>query len=119
MKPFNALLAALLVFPLSNVHAAYQTFPVKTRELIIENGARRFQLTRPPYGFRVEVLSDAEGPMNETLRRGRPFVMARSQERYAVRLYNPLPVRVAVNLTSDGLNSIPRNPTCLSHLPQS
>jgi len=111
MKTLNAILALLLAVP---VHAAYQTMPVKTRQIIFENGVRRCEVTRPSYDFRVEIMSDDEGLKGETYRGSRPFVTARPEERYAVRLYNPLPVRVAVNLTVDGLNSLTGKPSGIS-----
>jgi len=111
MKTMNVVLALLLVVPFRLVQAAYQTMPVKTRQIIIENGVRRCEVSRPAFGFRVEILSDDEGLKEETYRHGRPFVAARPEERYAVRLYNPLPVRVAVNLTVDGLNSLSGKPS--------
>jgi hypothetical protein len=111
MKTLNAFLAVLLVVPLQSVQAAYQSMAVKTRQVIYENGVRRCEVTRPSYGFRVEIVSDDDGLKAESLRGGRPFVSARPDERYAVRLYNPLPVRVAANLTVDGLNSITGKPS--------
>jgi hypothetical protein len=47
----------------------------------------------------------------EASKNGRPYVTAQKGENYSVRLYNPLPVRVAVNLTVDGLNSITGKPS--------
>jgi len=114
MKTLNAVLAMLLALPLQTLEAAYQIMPVKTRQVIIEDGVRRCEVLRPSYNFRVEVLSDEEGLKSETFRRGRPFVAARPDERYSVRLYNPLPVRVAVNLTIDGLNSVTGKPSGIS-----
>jgi len=58
----------------------------------------------------MEILSDNEGVKSESYRDGRPFITAVKGENYSVRLYNPLPVRVAVNLTVDGLNSISGQP---------
>jgi hypothetical protein len=114
MKMIRACLAVMLALPLQSVHAAYQTMPVKTRQVIIENGVRRCEVSRSAYGFRVEILSDDEGLKEETYRHGRPFITARPEERYAVRLYNPLPVRVAANLTVDGLNSLTGKPSGIS-----
>jgi hypothetical protein len=55
--------------------------------------------------FRVEVL--AGGAARETYpARGRAYVEAVEGEEYALRLSNPLPVRVAVALSVDGLNTI-------------
>jgi hypothetical protein len=62
---------------------------------------------RPIYqtGFGVEVL--AGGYAREKYpARGRVYVEAIEGEEYALRLSNPLPVRVAVALSVDGLNTI-------------
>ncbi|MFC1852930.1 hypothetical protein ACFL27_22250 [candidate division CSSED10-310 bacterium] len=62
------------------------------------------------YTFRVEVISDDAGRKPHHFRDGKPFIYARPGERYRVRIHNPLPVRVAANLTIDGLNSITGSP---------
>ncbi len=111
MKSLSRCLAVILALPLQSLQAAYQSMPVKTRQVIYENGVRRCEVSRPSYSFRAEIVSDQEGLKPESFRHGRPFVSATSGERYAVRLYNPLPVRVAVNLTVDGLNSITGKPS--------
>ena len=38
------------------------------------------------------------------------IVLAEPEERYSIRLHNPLPVRVGVNLTLDGLSTITGKP---------
>lgn len=56
-------------------------------------------------GFEVEVLVD--GRASEELRaRGRLYIEAREGEEYELLIRNPLPVRVAVALSVDGLNTI-------------
>jgi hypothetical protein len=62
---------------------------------------------RPPiYGpFRVDVLV-AGRPLEVLHARGRRYVEALEGEEYELRVYNPLPVRVAVALSVDGLNTI-------------
>ncbi|HEV2801293.1 MAG TPA: hypothetical protein VGW12_12390 [Pyrinomonadaceae bacterium] len=55
--------------------------------------------------FGVEVLA-AGGALEKYPARGRVYVEAFAGEEYAVRLSNPLPVRVAVALSVDGLNTI-------------
>ena len=55
--------------------------------------------------FGVEVLSGG-GPRDTYPARGRIYVEAIEGEEYALRLSNPLPVRVAVALSVDGLNTI-------------
>jgi hypothetical protein len=96
-------LAALVA---SNAQAANQSFNVPYRMAIIEDGQLMHQNLHRAYGFRVEILNDDEGVKPESFKNGRPSITASKGERYSVRLYNPLPVRVAVNLTVDGLNSI-------------
>ncbi len=55
--------------------------------------------------FGVEIVS-AGGALEKYPARGRVYVEAVAGEEYAVRLSNPLPVRVAVALSVDGLNTI-------------
>lgn len=58
------------------------------------------------YGpFEVEVLVGGT-PLEKYPARGRFYVEALKGEEYAIRVRNPLPVRVAVALSVDGLNSI-------------
>jgi hypothetical protein len=57
------------------------------------------------------VISDYEEYRREQIvEHGYPFIVAKPRERYSVRIYNPMPVRVAVNLSIDGLNSITGRP---------
>ena len=62
---------------------------------------------RPIYArpFTVEVLVNGY-PLDQYPARGRVYVEAIAGEEYALRIYNPLPDRVAVALAVDGLNSI-------------
>jgi hypothetical protein len=55
--------------------------------------------------FEVEVLVNGS-PLEEYQARGRVYVEALSGAEYALRIHNPLPVRVAVALSVDGLNTI-------------
>ena len=55
--------------------------------------------------FQVEVLVDGR-PLDEYYTRGKSYVEAREGAEYDVRIRNPLPYRVAVALSVDGLNSI-------------
>ena len=55
--------------------------------------------------FEVEVLVNGV-PLEKYPGRGRLYVEAQRGEEYSVRVRNPLPVRVAVALSVDGLNSI-------------
>src|SRR5581483_6788297 len=62
------------------------------------------------YGFQLEVIGDDGATKPESEVNGERTITARPGERYAVRIYNPLPVRAAVNLTVDGLNSVDGKP---------
>jgi len=97
-----------------NAQAAVKDFDVKYSQAVREDDRYFHENHRQPYGFRMEVVSDSDGIKPEGSRHGRPFVTAEKGERYSVRLYNPLPVRVAVNLTVDGLNSISGKPSGIS-----
>jgi len=114
MKIQGFLLAGLAAWTAFPAQAANKDYTVKYRQAIYEDGRLLHEKRRQPYGFRVEVISDQEGVKREGVRFGSPFVTAKKGERYSVRLYNPLPVRVAVNLTVDGLNSISGKPCGIS-----
>ena len=101
----------LLALLASNAQAAVKSQDVKYQMAIVEDGELVHEARRQHFGFRVEVVDDSEGVKPETVKNGRPFVTASKGERYSVRLYNPLPVRVGVNLTVDGLNSISGQPS--------
>lgn len=55
--------------------------------------------------FEVQLLIDGR-PLEEYYARGRKYVEAREGAEYEVRVRNPLPYRVAVALSVDGLNTI-------------
>jgi hypothetical protein len=111
MKSLKAALAVLLLSPAAPTFAAVQTFPVNHRVVFVdERGSRTEPQTRPSL-FRLEVLGDNDGYKGETLKNGRPFINAKNGESYSLRVYNPLPVTVAVNLTVDGLNTISGKPS--------
>jgi hypothetical protein len=59
----------------------------------------------PDGGFGIEVLVDGR-PLEEYDARGRRYVEAFEGAEYELRISNPLPVRVAVALSVDGLNTI-------------
>jgi hypothetical protein len=56
-------------------------------------------------GFDVQLLVDGR-PLEEYFARGKKYVEAREGAEYEVRVRNPLPYRVAVALSVDGLNTI-------------
>ncbi|HVZ79192.1 MAG TPA: hypothetical protein VHE12_00170 [bacterium] len=106
--------AGVVLLTALQAQAAVKNFRVKYLQSIWEDGNLTRNTQHSPFGFRVEIVSDDEGVKSESSRDGRPFVAAEKGERYSVRLYNPLPVRVAVNLTVDGLNSISGKPSGVS-----
>jgi hypothetical protein len=70
---------------------------------------------RPAYGpFGVEVLVGGR-PLDTLHARGRRYVEALEGEEYVLRVRNPLPVRVAVALSVDGLNTIDARRTSSWH----
>jgi len=111
MRFSKRLLVGLLALSASNAQAAQQSFNVQYRLAVMQDGQLTHQNQHQPYGFRIEILNDDEGVKPESFKNGRPSITASKGERYSVRLYNPLPVRVAVNLTVDGLNSITGKPS--------
>lgn len=69
-------------------------------------GAQDGRVVQPRYGgFGLEVLVGGR-PLEVLYGRGRSYVEAREGEEYDLLLRNPLPVRVAVALSVDGLNTI-------------
>jgi hypothetical protein len=74
----------------------------------------RTELKTQFFGFQVTVIGDETGIKSERQEEGRPLVTGKKGERYTLRVYNPLPVQVAVNLTVDGLNTISGAPVGLS-----
>ena len=111
MKLKDPMFAGLFALAAVQAQAAVQNYDLKYRLAIDQDGRMIHETQRRPCGFRVEILSDSEGVKAESSKNGRPFVTASKDERYSVRLFNPLPVRVAVNLTVDGLNSITGKPS--------
>ena len=68
--------------------------------------AQERRVVRPQYGsFGVEVLVGGS-PLDVMYGRGRRYVEAREGAEYELLVRNPLPVRVAVALSVDGLNTI-------------
>jgi hypothetical protein len=111
---FPILMGICLLFAVSNAHAAVKNQAVQYRLAILGDDGLIHQGRQQPFGFRVELVDDESGVLPEASQNGPPLVTATKGERYSVRLYNPLPVRVAVNLTVDGLNSITGKPSGIS-----
>jgi hypothetical protein len=108
-------LAWTLTLALTAVRAGAATarFAVDESIPIVDDGGRSYESLRQTYAFRVEVIGDDENAKGESRRGGRAFVAARPGERYSLRIYNPLPVRAAVNVAVDGLNTITGKPSGL------
>ncbi len=111
MEISKKIMVGLLALAASNAQAAVKDYTVKYSQAVMEDNRLMHETKRQPYNFRVEIVDDFQGVKGETFKNGRPFVTASKGENYSVRLYNPLPVRVAVNLTVDGLNSITGKPS--------
>ncbi len=112
-KLIPALLALAILAAISigqTAFAATQPFNFRCRTKIIRDGNVRYENRPYNYSFLVQVLSDNNGNKAESSLNRRPFVTAKPGERYAIALHNPLPIRVAVNLTIDGINSINGKP---------
>jgi len=69
--------------------------------------------SNPSPGFRMEILVDGR-PVPQYPARGTVYIEALKGKEYAIRLYNPLNVRVAVALSVDGLNTIDARRTSAS-----
>jgi len=68
-------------------------------------GNQQEQVLRRQDAFEMQVLVDGR-PLEEYYARGRVYIEAVRGADYEIRIRNPLPIRVAVALSVDGLNSI-------------
>jgi len=91
--------------------AAGKHFSVRCLQKIIDGNSVFHENRLHTYFFSMEILADREGIKPEYQKYSYPFVQATPEQRYSIRLHNPMPVRVAVNLMIDGLNSISGNPS--------
>lgn len=114
MKKTSLFLAVIMVLSAGTSQAAITSFCQRNKLTLIQDGVPHYRTNDECYQFRVEVISDSDGLKFETVKNGKPFVAAQPGERYAIRVYNPLPVRAAVNLTVDGLNTITGKPSGIS-----
>ena len=109
MRKIVVIAAALTLFA-HQALGADRAVQVQAQTKIID-GSRTWRENRSySYTFEVEVISDSDGPKREGRKDGRPFIEAYPGEEYRVRIHNPLPVRVAANLSIDGLNSLTGKP---------
>jgi hypothetical protein len=76
-----------------------------TIALAVTAPAQMSGFTEPRTHQPVDILIDGT-PQNRFVHGGRLYVEARKGREYAIRLRNPYPVRVAVALSVDGLNTI-------------
>lgn len=106
-----AALTVLLLLAQSPAFAATKTFPVQERHVVVDENGTHVEPRTRPVGFEFRIVSDDRGELPESRRDGRPFAAAEPGERFTIRLRNPLPVRVAVNVSVDGLNSISGKPS--------
>ena len=103
-------LIVIVILGAGALSAATVPFTFQARTKIVRGDRVRHEARSYTYHFGVEVIADETGVKPESRRDRKPFIEAVPEERYAVRLYNPLPVRVGVNLTIDGLSSISGKP---------
>lgn len=96
-----ALMVVVGAFMFSNVNTSAAK-PLVAEVAWVNEQDRRVVAER---GFDVQLLVDGR-PLDEYFGRGRKYVEAREGSEYEVRIRNPLPYRVAVALSVDGLNSI-------------
>lgn len=96
-----ALVAASTFLFLNANTSAARLIPTAPGGEVIQSSQRPF----PHPGFDVQLLVDGR-PLEEFAARGRTYVEARHGAEYEVRVRNPLPYRVAVALSVDGLNTI-------------
>ncbi|MCA1594160.1 MAG: hypothetical protein LC754_16350 [Acidobacteria bacterium] len=102
---------ALILCAISLIGLAAAIFPatgvrVLAGDPAIEPAQRRdVAPVRWQENFEIEVLVGGR-PLEEIFGRGRRYVLASEGAEYELRIRNPLPVRVGVALSVDGLNSI-------------
>jgi hypothetical protein len=104
-KALTALLGGALILTLSLIVTAQGDGSARRSGAGAQQGRilERRPIREPRFG--VEVLAGG-GAREKYPARGRVYVEAIEGDEYALRLSNPLPVRVAVALSVDGLNTI-------------
>ena len=91
--------------------ATVKPFSFECRTKVIRGGHVFYENHQYTYNFRIDVITERGGRKSEKMIQGRhPFIIAKPGERYSVRIHNPLPVKVAVNLSIDGLCSLSGDP---------
>lgn len=94
----------------SGLWAANKSFSFYCRTKVIRGNQVTYENRQHTYNFRIDVVSDHYGQKSENYYYRHPFIQVQPEERYAIVLHNPLPVRAAINLLIDGINSITGNP---------
>ncbi|HPR63928.1 MAG TPA: hypothetical protein PK014_06870 [Thermoanaerobaculia bacterium] len=110
MKRNALIITALVLAVAAGTFAAGQSFTFTCRTKIIRDGYTYYEYRPQTYTFTIEIISDERGVLRESRKWNRPFVSAEPGERYSIRIHNPMPIPVAVNLAIDGLNSITGDP---------
>lgn len=82
-----------------------KTMSAKSLAMSMVGGGVTSQRVIADRSFDVQLLVDGR-PLEEYFARGKKYVEAREGAEYEVRVRNPLPYRVAVALSVDGLNTI-------------
>ena len=100
MKRLFAIPVCILTVVVAGVPARALTRPV-----LVDTG-----YGNASYGFTLQILGDDGCVKSERDIGGVLKISGHPGERYAIRIYNPLPVRAAVNLTVDGVNTIDGKP---------
>ena len=97
---FGLTLSAVGAFMFLNVRTSAAGSPLTDSAEVGVQHQRMIQRS-----FEVQLLVDGR-PLEEYYARGKKYVEAREGAEYEVRIRNPLPYRVAVALSVDGLNTI-------------
>lgn len=103
-------LVVFMLFVLPSAWPATKSFSCWCRTKIVCGEHVYYENRCHTYQFTIQVVSDTSGYKSEYFQYSQPFIYASPAERYSVVITNPMPVRVAVNLMIDGLNSITGNP---------
>ncbi len=110
MKAIQYFLILLFIIFNITLYAAMADFTFTCRTKVIRGDEVCYEMRQHTYQFAIEVISDYNGMKPESNYYRHSFIIAIPEERYSVQIHNPMPIRVAVNLRIDGLNSINGEP---------
>lgn len=110
MRAKTIAILALSLMLSSFTWSATKSFSFTCRTKIVRGDQVYYEHRTHTYHFQVQVQMDHQGPAQEYQRYSHSFIHAQPEARYSIAIYNPMPVRVAVNLMIDGLNSITGSP---------